>query len=152
MSESLFIRALGLCQNASLSQGRGNSSEAIKCYKKALVIFRKLGCKSHIMTCLSNLGLLMESAKRHERALGYFKQALDSGNFPEQSLEKAVILSNIGSILAKKKNYEEALAFLESSVYIFSVIQLKEDLSYLKREAELHLLNVKSIINKKSYF
>ncbi len=152
MSESLFIRALNLCQNTNLSQGRGDNSEAIRCYKKALVIFRELKLESHILTCLSNLGLLMESAQSYERALKYFKQALDNENLPEQSLEKAIVLYNIGRIFVKMRNYKETLAFLKSSVDIFSVVQLQKDLSYLKREAELHLLNVRSVMNKKSHF
>jgi len=65
--------------------------------------------------------------------LGDFVNAIEKG--------ADTLVMAIDCCFFKKKNYKKALAFLESSVDIFSDIELREDLSYLRREAELHLLN-----------
>ena len=100
---------------------RGSKNEAFEYFTDALKELKSVSEDHAALICpLENLGMLSESRRKFEEAMGYYKEALEirKKKLRPNHLDIGKSWDNIGSIYYELKKYDEALEYFERSMDI----------------------------------
>lgn len=143
----LTLKANQLCQEANNLDARKLHYDALLKYEEARNISEELGDSSLKITCLNNIGLILETLEDFPQALTNFRKAFKVAKKVDDQLGIALQLGNIGRIYKNKKKFHEALRFFKESFNILSRIKLEKSLYYVKEEVESYITEIEKFIH-----
>jgi serine phosphatase RsbU (regulator of sigma subunit) len=91
---------------------KGNLNASTKAYQKSITIYEKEGVTP--VNIYGNLGTIYFVNKDNEKAIYYFKNALEGASEDDYNT-RAQVTHNIGSAYISLKDYEKALTYLRES-------------------------------------
>ncbi len=154
-------RATTLNNFGILQCERNEFEEALKSYKEALGIYRKLaqtklqGYLPDVAATLNNMGALQYKKNEFEEALKSYKEALEiyrelAKTNPQSYLpDVAMTLNNLGVLQSDKNEFEEALKSYKEALEIYRKLAQTNRQSYLPYVAGM-LYNLGNLQYKKS--
>jgi signal transduction histidine kinase len=120
---------------------------------KAIAKFKRLKDYKYLYSCYNHLAQLQNDIYEYDRALFYYKKAIEYGNKVENNdLFHASSLNNIGNTYLKKGDYKKALSYFDKKLKSDSIKQLNSN-SYaitLDNKAYCKLL-INDTINIRNY-
>ncbi|MFD2914790.1 ATP-binding protein [Psychroserpens luteus] len=95
---------------------------------KAITKFKTLNDYESLYSCYNHLAQLQNDIYEFDRALFYYKKAIEYGNKIDNNYSfYASNLNNIGNTYLKKGDYEEALAYFDEKLKLDSIKQLNSN-------------------------
>ena len=104
----------------------GQYKNAIKNYKEALVIARKLDRKDYISAYLNNIGRVYNSRGQYDKAIKCYEEALAINKKLQRKADIAGVLNNIGMVYDSWGQYDKAKEYYEEALAIARKLELKE--------------------------
>ena len=115
-----FKRGISDCLNnmGSIYKNIGDYDEAIKNYKKSLILNKEIKDKEGISSCLGNIGIIYYFKGDYSEAIKYFQESM--GIFKEIGHKKGVsaCLTNIGNIYKDQGKYPKAIEYYQKAMKI----------------------------------
>jgi len=106
-------------------QTKNQYKEALKFYKKALIIHERIFGTNHanIATGYNNIGIIYNDMGKYNQALNYLDKSLQMRKniFPSNHLAFASLYTNIANTYEYIGNFEKALDFYEKALKIFKM-------------------------------
>lgn len=144
--ESAFLNGLGLSQ---LAQGR--LDEAVKSYKKALLISQEIGNREEEGRSLNNLGAAYQKLEEWTDALKYAWQAQSIAREEGNQLELCRSLNTMGTIYQSASQWDFAITCHEEALSIARQIPDKREIfSNLNNLGRCYLLSGQNKNSKES--
>ncbi len=110
---------------------KGNTLNALDCYKKSLTIAEKIGNKVGIATALSNTGQIYYALGNIPLALEYYNKSLSIYELQDVPTNKALVLNNIAVIYSDLGNTEKAIEFYYRGLFIYQKMGSEEGVASL---------------------
>lgn len=107
-----------LNQEGEELKSRGQLTEALETFQRALLISREVGDRQGEAAALSNMGITYVDLGQYSKALEFLQQALAINEEVGNRLDKGTILHNIGGVYLDLGEYAKALDFLQQSLKI----------------------------------
>ena len=111
---------------SSLYQKSGKFKKAVECALKSLKIKNKLN--ENPINVLISLGIIYKEWNNSDKAMEYYKEALEICNQEEDEVNSSRIMNNIGNIYLEKKDNPEALTYFKKALKIFRKLDEKNDM------------------------
>ncbi len=152
-------RAMTLNNLGILQSDKNEFEDALKSYKEALEIYRKLAQANpqtylpYVATALNNLGTLQSYKNEFEDALKSFKEALEvyrklAQANPQAHLPNvATTLNNLGVFQKEKNEFEDALKSYKEALEIYRKLAQANPQTYLPNVA-MALINLSIFYQK----
>jgi tetratricopeptide (TPR) repeat protein len=116
----------GIYNNIAITHmERGNVSEALAAYKKALEIEKKRRNPASIARAMSNISTLLLSQEKPEEALKYANTAFDVLQPVENNILRAFNFMNLAAVHFNLGNLDEALENIKQSLFFAESAQMK---------------------------
>ena len=144
----LSLKANQLCKEANTLLGKKQYYDSLQKYEEAMNITKELGDLMTIVTCLSNIGLIMEILGDYSKALTNFNGALLLTKKIGDQLGTALQLENIGRNLKNEQRYPEALRFFRKSLCLFSQIELEKALQYMRGKVKSQISEIEKHLHQ----
>ena len=122
---------------------RGDYSQSLDCYMRALEIHEQIGNLSGIAGALNNVGTIYDKQSDYPKALDYYIQSLEINKQLGRQNETAVVLSNIGIIYMKQGNFTKALD------YNFKSLEYNKQLGH-QNETAVALRNIGAVYREQN--
>ena len=101
-------------------------NNALKYYKKSLLISKKLKNTKETAITYNNIGNVNYDKNKYKKALNYYKKSIDLKEKVNYQKGIAISLYNIGNVYIKQKNYTKAIEQLNKSLDIAEQLNYKE--------------------------
>jgi len=109
---------------------KGNYSQAIKYFQKALTFHEKINNKKGIGDCYNNIGLIYWNRKDFKRALGYYQKALDLYKKTGNISGIAHCYNNMGIIHKTQKRYDTAISYYNKALELYKDLKDNNGIAY----------------------
>jgi len=109
---SLALNEAGYCYDLA-----GRYDQAIKYYKEALAIDKKLGREQDVAIRLNSIGLVYNARGQYDQAIKYYEEALAIDK-RLGSKRIAIRLNNIGMVYKERGQYDKAIKYFEEALAI----------------------------------
>jgi tetratricopeptide (TPR) repeat protein/CHAT domain-containing protein len=96
----------------------GKYDKAIKCFKEALAIDKKLGVEADVARDLNNIGVVYSDWGQYDKALKYYEEALAIDKRLGQEADVAIRLNNIGMVYNSWGQYDKAIKHFKEALAI----------------------------------
>ena len=115
---------------ASISYSRGEYTNALENFEKALFFRNQTGEKMGISISINGLGNSYYGLGNYPLALSYYQESLKIKEQIKDQLGIGIALNNIAQIYYQQKQYDTALVYLQRSMLIKEKMQDKYGLTY----------------------
>ncbi|MDX2241599.1 MAG: tetratricopeptide repeat protein [Leptolyngbyaceae cyanobacterium bins.302] len=111
---------------AEIYRKRGQYSNALEDYRKALKLFTDFGMQDQQAAIFNNIGVVYKSLGDYPKALKAYQQALAIRKELKDKLGEATKLNNIGEIYRNQGQYTQALESYRQAFAIFEALELPQ--------------------------
>jgi CHAT domain-containing protein/tetratricopeptide (TPR) repeat protein len=108
---------------AEIYRKRGQYSNALEDYRKALKLFTDFGMQDQQAAVFNNIGVIYKSLGDYSKALKSYQQALAIRKELKDKLGEATNLNNIGEIYRNQGQYTQALESYRQAFVIFEALE-----------------------------